>query len=312
MRDPFADPPPESNSKATLIVIVAVMVGIGILLAGGAFMLTQTGFVEPPITSDETGCGGQEWVNAIDGSFNELYRYNLWDMMYFDGATGPLRIDEDIRQQQINELQSRLTRIENTTAPECTQAVRDKIIEAYEAQILATETLQPDDPLRAFGLFGKTLRLMKESASELIDLGAQFRRIDSEAIEQVVDPECAAFEYVTRTMYIDNQFLLMALVDPQIQTLDAYYSFINDLAQQYYRVKDDQSVTPCLWEVRNQFVETIDGVKSIFEAALGNDINGIEYHAERVDVAWEQFYVEIRKLGLDPNQFGYEVVIRND
>lgn len=302
----------DASSRGTIIVVMAVMIGIGVLLVAGAFMLTQQGDVEPVITTDNTGCGGQDWVNAIDGSFNELYRYNLWGMLYFDGLDGPLRIDEDLRDQEIKVLESRLLRIENTIAPECTNSAREKMIEAYEAQILATEILQPEDPIRAFGVFGKTLRLMQESASELIELGAQFRRIDGEAIDKVLDTDCPAFAYITRTMYVDNQFIVMALVDPQIQDLQSFYSFINDLSQQYYRVLDDPNVVSCLWESRNQFVEIIDSARSMFEAVLGADLNGIEHHYDRMNIAWDQFYVEIEKLGLDPLQFGAGVVIREE
>ena len=301
-----------TTSPASILTIIVVMIGIGVLLVGGAFMLTQSNFIEPAITTDNTGCGAQEWITAIDGSFNELYRYNLWEMMYFESADGFLLIDEDLRNQQINDLNTRLARIENTTAPECTQDVREKLIEAYKAQIRATEILQPSDPLSAFGLFGKTLRLMQESATDLTQLGAQFRRIDSEAIDKLLDTDCPAFAYVTRTMYVDNQFLVMLLVDPQIQSLDAYYSLIRDLAQQYYRVLDDPNVKSCLWEVRNQFVEMIDSFKSALEALSGNDLYGFEVHFERFDTALDQFYVELANVGIDPKQFGSEVVIRTD
>lgn len=310
--DFFGDVDSHSTSTASILTIIVVMIGIGVLLVGGAFMLTQTDFIEPAITTDNTGCGGQEWINAIDGSFNELYRYNLWEMMYFDGADGYLLIDETLRNQQITDLNTRLARIENTTAPDCTEDVREKLIEAYEAQIRATEILQPNDPLSAFGLFGKTLRLMQESATELTEMGAQFRRIDSEAIDQLLDTDCPAFAYVTRTMYVDNQFLVMLLVDPQIQTLDAYYSLIRDLAQQYYRVLDDPNVKSCLWEVRNQFVEMIDSFKSALEALSGADDYGFEFHFDRFEVALDQFYIELGKVGIDPQQFGSEVVIRNN
>lgn len=306
--DFYADAPDaESSSNASKIVVVAVLAAIGVLLIGGALMLTQGGdFVEPAITTDNTGCGGQEWVNSIDGAFNELYRYNLWDM-FTPNEYGFLLVDEELRDTQINDLKTRLTRIEKSVAPDCMVAVRDTLIEAYESQIRATEIFNDQDPINAFGLFGKTLRLMKEAATEMVEMGAQFRRVDSAAINQLVDPECPAFEYVTRAMYVDNQFLVLAFVDPQVQTLEAYYSLRNDFAQQYYRVIDDPNVPPCLWEVRNQLAETIDGVKSLLDAALGSDLNGMYHHADRVQVAWAQLAVEMEKVGLDPLQFGGDV-----
>lgn len=309
---PVASYDDEKTSSASIVIIIVVMIGIGALLVGGAFMLAQSQFIEPAITTDNTGCGAQDWITAIDGSFNELYRYNLWEMLYFESAEGALKIDEDLRNQKIQDLQTRLVRIENTSAPACTEDVRDQLIEAYKSQIRATEILQPDNPLNAFGLFGKTLNLMKSSAIELTDLGAQFRRIDYAAIEQLVAPTCPAFEYVTRTMYVDNQFIVMLLVDPQVQSLDAYYSYIRDLAQQYYRVLDDPNVNPCLWEVRNQFVEMIDSYKSALEALSGNDLYGFEVHYERFNTALDQFYVELATVGIEPTQFGSEVVIRED
>ena len=302
----------EASPAGTLLVVMAVMIGIGVLLAGGVLMLIQRDAPEPSLITDQTGCGGQNWVNMIDGSFNELYRYNLWGMLYYDGEAGPLTIDENLRQQEIDRLELRLSQIENTKAPECTEAARQKLIEAYKAQIRATQILQPDDPLQAFGLLGKTLRLMQEAATDLIALGAQFRRIDSEAIEKILDTDCPAFAYVTRTMYVDNQFLVMLLVDPQVQSLDAYYSLIRDLAQQYYRVLDDPDVVPCLWEVRNQFVAMIDSSKSALEALSGADTYGFEVHLERFMTAQEQFYIELEKIGLNPKQFGYSVVVRGD
>jgi len=296
------------TSSASVVVIVAVLIGIGVLLVGGAFMLTQGGFVEPPITTDNTGCGAQTWVNEIDGSFNELYRYNLWDMIYIEGAQG--FVDEEIRQQQIAELESRLARIENSEPPDCVADEKELLIEAYKAQIRATEILDIQNPLQAFGLFGRALDRMKEAGSNLLDLGAQFRRVDSAAINQFVNPECPAFEYVTRTMYVDNQFIVMMLTDPQITTIEQLQSYIRDLAQQYYRVLDDPNVPPCLWEVRNQFVEMIDSAQSAFEAVTGFDAYGFEVHLERFVTAVDQFYIEIEKVGLDPTQFGGLVVIR--
>jgi hypothetical protein len=305
--------PIEEESSGSPLIIVIIMIGIGVLLAGGAFMITQSEFTEiEVIIADNTGCGGQQWVDDIDGSFNELYRYSLWDMLYFDDLDSPLKIDEDLRTQQIAELETRLARIQNISTPDCTIDMRDKLIEAYGAQIRATEIFQPHDPINAFGQFGKTLRLMKESATDLITLGAEFRRLDNAAIEQLIDPVCPAFEYVTRTMYVDNQFIVMLLVDPQVQSLEAYYSLIRDLGQQYYRVLDDPNVVPCLWEVRNQFVEMIDGMRSSLEALLGQDEYGYQFHIERFNTAMDQFYIELDKAGLDPKQFGANVAVRNN
>lgn len=306
------DVQPTANSKATAIVIIAVLIGIGALLVGGAFMLTQSSDVELPIATDNTGCGAQTWVNEVDGSFNDIYRYNLWEMIFYNPSTGLLQVDEDLRTQQIADLEDRLKGIEDSTPPDCVAGVRYKLVEVYEAQILATKILDINNPIQAFGLFGKTLRLMKEAGTELIELGAQFRRIDGASINQVVDPECPAYEYVTRTMYVDNQFVVMLLVDPQVGSLDAFYSLIRDLAQQYYRVLDDPNVPPCLWEVRNQFVEMIDGMQRALEAATGADAYGFEVHFTRFTDALDQFYVEIEKVGLDPVQFGGLVVIREE
>jgi len=302
---------PAGNQTASFIVVIAVLIGIGVLLVGGALMLTQSDALEPPITTDNTGCGAQAWVNEVDGSFNEVYRYNLWDMLYFNNENGLLYLDEDLRTQQLADLEQRLERIEDSSPPDCVVAVRDKMIEAYETQITATKILDINNPLQAFGLFGKTLRLMKESGEELTTLGAQFRRVDGAAIRQVVNPDCPAFEYVTRTMYVDNQFIVMLLVDPEIATLDQFYSYIRDLAQQYYRVLDDPNVPPCLWEVRNQFVEMIDSFKSALEAGVNFDTFGFESHLARFETAVDQLYIEIEKVGLDPQQFGSFVVVRD-
>lgn len=307
--DFYADELPEkpkptgNNTAASKVVVIAVMLGIVVLLAGGAFMLTQTGTLEPPITTDETGCGAQAWVNEIDGSFNDLYRYNLWDMLYFD-QNDVLILDEDLRQKNITELENRLARLENSSPPDCVVDVRNTMVEAYEAQITATKILDIYNPLRAFGLFGRTLILMKDAGTELVDLGAQFRRVDGAAIKQVVNPDCPAFEYVTRIMYVDNQFVVMLLVDPEITRMDQLQSFVNDLAQQYYRAKDDPTVPACLWEVRNSFVEMVDGMKSAFEAITGFDLYGFETHYARFETALDEFYIEVEKVGLDPKQFG--------
>lgn len=301
--DPLPQQPP---SKTSPVLIIGIFVIIGVLLVGGAYMLTQGEVIEPPITTDNTDCGGQAWINSIDGSFNELYRYNLWNLFGVDEDTYYIIMDEALRDQQIKELQSRLDRVEKSTAPDCLAGARDKMIEAYESQIQATEILNVDSPLSAFGLFGKTLRLMKEAATEMVEVGGQFRRVDSAAINQLLDTDCPAFEYVTRTMYVDNQFLVMMFVDPQIQTLDAYYSFVNDLSQQYYRVKDDPNVPPCMWAVRDQFVSLIESTRGVFEAALGSDLNGMFFHSGNATAAWEQLFIEIDKVGLNPAQFGGE------
>ncbi len=300
---------PLGTSMASMVVIVVVLFGIGALLIGGAFMLTQSSFIEPPITTDETGCGAQAWVNEIDGSFDEIYRYNLWEMIYFN-QNNFLVVDPDLRSRQVAELEGRLARIENSTPPDCVVSIRDKMVEAYETQIAATQYLDINNPLQAFGSFGKTLRLMKESGTELLEMGAQFRRVDGAAVRQVVDPECPAFEYVTRTMYVDNQFVVIMLVDPEVTTIDQLYSLIRDLAQQYYRVKDDPNVPPCLWEVRNQFVEMIDAMQRALEAITGLDFYGAESHLNRYSDALDRFYIEVEKVGLDPQQFGSYVTIR--
>ena len=301
--EPIEEPPPSRTSPILIIGIFAI---IGVLLVGGVIMLTQGEGFEPPITTDNTSCGGQEWINSIDGSFNELYRYNLWDLFGVDENTYYIIMDETLRDQQIKDLEARLERVEQSVAPDCLAGARDKMIEAYEAQIQATEIVDVDNPINAFGLFGKTLRLMKEAATEMVEVGGQFRRVDSAAINQLLDEGCPAFEYVTRTMYVDNQFLVMMFVDPQIQSLDAYYSFVNDLSQQYYRVKDDPNVPPCMWATRDQFVQLIESTRGVFEAALGSDINGMYYHSRNATAAWEQLFVEIEKAGLNPAQFGGE------
>lgn len=303
------------NPAKTLVAMVFTFTGIVVLILAGAFLLVSDdeayGAYVEPIFVDETGCGAQDWVDAVDGSFNEIYRYNLWDMLYWDlGDTFTLQVDEDLRARQITDLEEGLFRLETTEYPNCVAEARSNMITAYETLIDATRIFNPADPLNAFGRFGRTLDLMESTGKVMVEIGARFQRIDGEAIRNVTDPDCPAFAYVTRTMYVDNQFIVMMLVDPSITTLEQLQSFIRDLSQQYYRVKDKPDVPACLWDTRNSFVEMIDAMRSFFEAALGNDLNGMDIHYTRYETSLDQFYVNIENLGLNPNQFGAFVVIR--
>lgn len=307
--------PPQKRS-ATMIVVVAFLAVIGALLVGGFLLLSDNsalaGGYEPPIVGDDTSCGAQAWVNKVDGSFNEIYRYNLWEMLFYESwESVGLSVDEDLRKKQIETLRNNLARIEAEEFPDCVANARNDLIQAYEILIEATEIFDQNDPIYAFGRFGKTLDLMVSAGTELTQLGARFRRVDGAAIASVTNVDCPAYAYVTRTMYVDNQFMVMMFVDPGIATLEQYQSFVLDLGQQYYRVKD-ANVPPCLWEVRNAFVQIIDSMRSMFQAGLGMDIAGIELHEQNLDIAVDKFYEEVAKVGLDPFQFGEVVIVHED
>jgi hypothetical protein len=296
-----------SGGGKVLLLIGGIM--LVIVLGVGAYFGALTFF---PFLTDDTNCGAQSWWNSVNGQFDAVVNFNPYELMSISNTNASISVDKQKATLKIKELKDNRYVFEQASYPGCVATARASLLKAIDETIIAADTMDPTVPQLMFKHIYDALVSSEAAAQDLNALSIDFWGSDVKAVNSLLDTQCPAHKWLVENLYVKNQFFTLVFVTDNLlyapDLLAAFTNYLYDLDLQYYRFSTT-SAPPCLEATKQHMLKVIDSFKSIFWAAYGGDIYGMEVHATALDTSWDALMNEIDRLGVDSHLFGRVVKI---
>lgn len=259
--------PETQKSMAGEFIFYALIgiMGLAIVIVGGMFLLPRLTVVE-----DLSGCGAQDWWGEAQASLDPMYRLML-------SAGSPEQLGNLVN--LLNDVRNGREVYRTVTYPACAQAAHEAMLAVYDNAIEGLRIYDVMNWLGSTGAFRQAVADAREAEAQLAALNIQMRGRDATFFDQV-SGECPALAWTMEVAISDEGFFQVAFEGNNAFENFAEYRLT---LQVEIRRLNEVATPPCLESARRSLVAAAESFKGAFDAAYGNDVNGIYYHIENYD-----------------------------
>lgn len=262
---PTQSAPQKSMSGEFIFYALIGIIGLAIVVIAAMFLLPRLLVVE-----DLSGCGAQDWWGEAQASLDPLYTLML-------NAGSPERLGNLV--DLLNTVRNGREVYRTVTYPACAQAAHQAMLAVYDNAIEGLRIYDVTNWLGSTGAFRRAVADARAAEAQLAALNIQMRGSDASFFDQV-SGECPALAWTMEVAISDEGFFQVAFEGNSAFENFAEYRLT---LQVEIRRLSEVPTPSCLETARQSLVAAAESFKGAFDAAYGNDVNGIYFHIENYD-----------------------------